>query len=195
MVHDATLRRSADTTQRSTVARILRYWDRATEAQREAGAQWYPLRNGEACQLAGDHGTTVETVAAVMAHLSPRTTWARNLAGAQAMVAGLPYGGLIPDNVTRARHAMSHPTPLSTLNGPKVRAFAANILLDDEAVTVDVWGMRIALGRDTEEKVLARKGVYDAIAHCYRLAARRVGVSPSTMQAATWIVARNGRAS
>jgi hypothetical protein len=36
--------------------------------------------------------------------------------------------------------------------------------------------------------------VYPAIEHAYRVAAERVGVDPTTMQATTWVVARNGRA-
>ena len=43
------------------------------------------------------------------------------------------------------------------------------------------------------EKALSRVGVYDAIEHSYRLAAARLGVDPVTVQATTWIVARNGR--
>jgi hypothetical protein len=63
-------------------------------------------------------------------------------------------------------------------------------------VTVDVWAVRVALGtRPDAEQCLTRVGVYDALEHCYRLAAQRAGVDPTTMQATTWIVARNGRAS
>jgi hypothetical protein len=55
--------------------------------------------------------------------------------------------------------------------------------------------MRVALGtRDDAETILGRAGVYAAIEHCYRLAARRACVDAVTMQATTWIVARNGRA-
>jgi hypothetical protein len=42
-------------------------------------------------------------------------------------------------------------------------------------------------------RMFARVGSYDALAHCYRLAAKRVGVSPAQIQAVTWVVVR-GRA-
>jgi hypothetical protein len=52
----------------------------------------------------------------------------------------------------------------------------------------------VAFNGQLEDKVLTRAGVYQAVAQAYRTAAQRVGVTPSTMQATTWIVARNGKA-
>lgn len=178
----------------SYVENILTTWDRATAAQREAGATWYGEAREAALQLAGQAGSTLDTAAAVIAHMSPRTTWSRNVAGAVALMLTGDAPGCIGANVARAQAAIDSPDPLSTINGPKTRAFAANILGDTDAVTVDVWALRIACGSPTvDEKILSRKGGYATIADAYREAAALVGVSPATMQAATWIVARNGR--
>ncbi len=61
-------------------------------------------------------------------------------------------------------------------------------------MTVDVWALRVALGAHVvDEKIITRKGGYALVADAYRTAAAEAGVTPATMQAATWIVARNGR--
>lgn len=178
------------------VDNILAVWDRATPAVREAGATWYGEAREAALTLAAQSGRSLDCAAAVIAHMSPRTTWARNVAGAAAVLLTGEAPGCIGANVARALAAVESDDPLSTINGPKTRAFAANILGDTDAVTVDVWALRIATGTHTaDEKILSRKGGYATVAAAYREAAALVGVSPATMQAATWIVARNGRVS
>lgn len=179
----------------ATVARILRTFDRATSSDVEAGATWYADAGSIADTLTDKAGSR-EHAATVLAHLSPRTTWARNVAGAVSLLTDGTTSGCIASNVDRARASLQTSDPIATLNGPKTRRFALNILGDREAVTVDVWAARVALGTssDDPERDLGRVGVYDAIEHAYRLAARKRGVDPTTMQATTWIVARNGRA-
>jgi len=175
----------------TVVRRILRTFDAATASDVESGATWYDEAGDLARTLADRHNLSVEEVAGVIAALSPRTTWSRNVAGTLAL---LEHGGdearrfgCIGANVDRAEGVLNG----IALRGPKTRAFAANIAGDREAVTVDVWAARVA---DLDEELLGRKGAYDAVAHAYRLAARRRGVDPATIQATTWIVARNGRA-
>lgn len=194
MSHNDTLRKLGTST-RATVDRIVRTFDRATVSDVEAGATWYGDANDIATELASAAGSR-EHAAAVIAHLSPRTAWARNVAGAVGLVTDGNTHGCIGANVDRARRALQSPDPVATLNGPKTRRFALNILGDRDAVTVDVWAARVAFGTSVSdpEAALSRKGVYDAIEHAYRLAAARRGVDPTTMQATTWIVARNGRA-
>lgn len=198
---DATLIRNGIGTLDDTVGRILAMWDRSTDAHRESGAQWYGAEaTAVLAGLVAAGAPSVDHAAAVVAHLSPRTTWARNTAGAMALVTGGEAAALVlgcmSANVSRAIGALNSDDPIGTLNGPKTKAFALNLLGDRDAVTVDVWAARIAMGDtvDTPEKVLGRTGVYDAIAHAYRVAAQTVDVTPETMQATTWIVARNGRA-
>lgn len=185
----------AYTTQQACVNRILRAWDQASETVREEGAQWYPSNGATLAGIAADNMLEVDTVTAIAAHLSPRTQWSRAIAATATLCAGVIPTGMLRQPVNAAIAALNSDDPLATLKGPKVRAFAANLLGDHDAVTVDVWAARVALGpRDNQDKVITRAGVYNALAHCYRIAAARVGVTPATMQAATWIVARNGRA-
>lgn len=200
MTHTERLATIGETT-RTVADRIMAVWDRATAADIEAGAQWYPKAGAFVDALAAKvNATRVEPlsrehVAAVVAHLSPRTSWKRNLEGAEALLMTGRAPGCIGANVDRALAALADPEPLKTFNGPKTAAFVHNILGDEERVTVDVWAVRIALGdRADAEQILSRVGVYAALEYAYQLAARRAGVAPSTMQAATWVVARGGRA-
>jgi hypothetical protein len=176
-------------------ARIIDYWDRATERNREDGAQWYLIQQQAIDDMAADAGLSSETVAAVVAHLSPRIHWSRNLVSAEILLKGSKPPGIMSRSLLGAKSALDSDDPVSTLKGPKTHSFALNLLGDSDAVTIDVWALRVALGSKADELVLNRVGVYDAISHCYRDAARMAGVSPSTMQATVWIVARNGRAS
>lgn len=190
---DAAARAAFGVSSRTIADRIGRVFAAATPADIESGARWYDAAGELASELGASSGHGRERAAAVIAHLSPRTSWTRNIAGAVAMLSGeLSPVGQIGANVARARGALESSDPLATLRGPKTSRFARNILGDREAVTVDVWACRVA---GVDETKLSRKGAYDAVESAYRLAARRAGVDPATMQAVTWVVARGGRAS
>jgi hypothetical protein len=196
MSPNTVLRTVAGTSTRATVDRIVRTYAMADEAARAAGREWYGASESIVDSLAARTGHSRETVAAVIAHLSPRTTWGRNVYGATMLLTEGIAPTCIGANVDRARKAMASPDPLSTF-GPdahKTRRFAANLLGRRDVVTVDVWATRVALGDRASESTLSRVGVYDAIERAYVIAGARLGVDPVTVQATTWIVARNGRA-
>lgn len=190
--HNANLRKAGLPTVETLTRRILATFERATPSDIESGTSWYD----EAQSLARDYvletGYSLEHCAAVISHLSPQTSWTRNILGARALLRSESKApGIIGANFSRAIESLSYSDPVESFNGPKTRRFYLNIIGDTEAVTVDVWAARVA-GVDTA--LLSRKGVYDAIESAYQRAARRAGVEPTTMQATTWIVARNGRA-
>ena len=189
--------RKTGATLETLVTRILRTFDRATPSDIEAGARWYDEAGDLATELGARTGHGRLVAAAVIAPLSPRTTWTRNVDGAVRLLETdgasiLP--GLIGRNAANAQSIIRDgwDDPAESFNGPKTARFYANIIGDREAVTVDVWAARVA---GVDEDKLGLTGVYDALEHAYRLAARRRGVDPATMQATTWVVARNGRAS
>lgn len=190
--HNVRLRKAGLPTVETLTRRILAVWERATAADVEAGATWYNEAQELAFHLGRNSGHGLEAAAAVISHLSPRTTWTRNVTGAITL---LTYGeqadGIIGANYDRARASLSFEDPADSFGGPKTLRFYRNICGDTEAVTVDVWAARVA---GVDEALLKRVGVYDAVEAAYQRAARRVGVEPSTMQATTWIVARGGRA-
>ncbi len=196
--HNDVLRQRADTSTRACVDRIVATFNLATPEQAREGAEWY-ADGGSLVDVLADVGSmTREHSASVIAHLSPRTSWARNVSGAWELITrGLAYPGILPANVRRARLAIASDDPLSTIHGPKTSRFARNLLGDRNAVTVDVWAARTALGtmdKRTIEITLKRVGVYDALEYAYQVAARRLGVDPVECQATCWIVER-GRSS
>lgn len=185
--HDDILRRKCGTTTRTVTNRIMRVFARATESDVLAGKAWYHSAQAVARELADAGDISVTAAAAVIAHLSPRCPWDRNLKMARDLVLTGDTGGL-RTNISKARRALIADDPWSTFGkGPKTRAFAANILGDEHAVTVDVWAARIA---GVTEEQLGLVGVYEAVSHAYRLAAKRAGITPAQMQAITWVVIR-----
>jgi hypothetical protein len=195
MSHTDILRRKTGTTVRACSDRIVATYLRATPEDRENGRDWYGDGERIITDLSAQSGHSVEHVAAVVSHLSPRTTWTRNVYGATMLVTTGTAPTCIGANVDRARRALESDAPLDTFGGPKTRRFARNLLGDRSVVTVDVWAARVAFGDsvDNPEGALSKVGVYDAVEHAYILAAARLGVDPVTVQATTWIVARNGR--
>jgi len=195
MSHDTTCRRVFGLSLETITRRILRTFDAATASDVESGARWYDEAGQLALSLSSHVDGDILRAACVISALSPRTSWSRNVAGAVALLESGPDAarslGCIGANIDRAVACQNRGLD-GIGNGPKTRAFALNIAGDRDAVTVDVWAARVA---GLDETLLSRAGAYDAIAHAYRLAARRRGVDPATMQATAWIVARNGRAS
>lgn len=185
----------ANVTTRLVTDRITYTVESATMADVDAGLVWYDDLGAELLGLAQLTSYPREAVVAAFAHLSPRISFTGCKVATLAMFGGEPRpAGVMLAPWNRARQAMDAPDPLATLKGPKVRAFARNILGDTQAVTIDIWALRVALGDDFDPGLITRKGVYDALARCYRLAALRVGLTPRETQAITWVVARNGRA-
>jgi len=196
---DDVLIKKAGKSSGEVINNILSYWEAATERNREDGAQWYLINQQAIDEMAHGSGVSLDTAAAVVAHLSPRIHWSRNIIAAHSVLNGLPVTGIMTRSLAGARAAIAAyqmgEDPLKTLKGPKIRNFAANLIGDSDAVTIDIWAGRVALDSTADlELIMARAGVYAALAQCYREAAARVDVTPSTMQATVWIVARNGRA-
>jgi hypothetical protein len=70
----------------------------------------------------------------------------------------------------------------------KIVNFARNLAGDLNAVTVDRWAHRVATNGERSD--VPTGDLYRAIAEAYEIAASMRGVSPATMQAATWVAVR-----
>lgn len=187
---DSDARRCFGVTYSTLVNRIVRVFDKATPADIEAGARWYD-EAGDLATMWADAAGSRARAASVIAHLSPRCHWGRNVLAADALInRGEVLSGIMGREARRAQDALLATDPLETFGGPKTYRFALNILGDREAVTIDVWACRVA---GVEEAHLNRKGGYDVLEKAFQAAARRRSVDPSTMQATTWIVERGGR--
>lgn len=187
-------------TQAAMVRRICQAYRAASPAHLAAGLGWYATARDKAERMAPagtDGSPMVDLAAGVIAALSPRCQWSTNLAWARVTVnrahAGLSQPAVsTTSNRDHAWRIANGEAPLSVLNGPKVRAFYANIMGDTDAVTVDTWAVRVATGRTGKaaEWTIGTRRRYDAVADAYRRAAVILGTDPRSVQAATWVAAR-----
>ena len=175
--------------------RLLRVFHAATPEQVVAGVQWYDRHARDIADIADAVGFNRNLVAEVTAALSPRIQWSRNLKLAEetcrAFAAGKPPStvrGVFRANVSKAYDILRG--DIGALGGDKTVSFALNLMGDTDAVTVDVWAMRAAMGYD---KASLTSKQYRQIADSYRSAANRVGLSPRDFQAVVWCAER-GRA-
>jgi hypothetical protein len=172
-------------------ANILVTLGRAKPEHYREGIDWYQHAHTLARVLAGLHGISIEQAAGVLAALSPQLSWPRNVAYAEQFLATGDAPVLGRSKRSAARILQGEP-PLSVLQGPKVRAFFANIADPDgtDAVTVDRHAHDVAVGQrfgDARRPLLGRQGGYDLLAAAFRLAAAKVGLQPSAVQAITWL--------
>jgi len=183
--------------QTNQVKRIRAIYHRASTQEYNDGMNWYHQAHDLAQRLARKHGLKVYQTAGVVAVLSPRISWERNVQVATLACAHKPYGGVLKANVAKATRILAGETPLSVLGGNKVQSFYECIAYPDitDAVCVDGHAYCVAEGllneSDTKARVLEKAGNYHSIAEAYRLAARAEGITPHQIQAITWLWYRN----
>lgn len=117
----------------------------ATEAERLNGFNWYRNANQTVNRLAAAYGHTPDTVAYVIALLSPLCRWSQNIYAAKMVFEGNLSEAMrhcLPLNVLKARRYLE--AGEDTLSGSKVTAFYRNLLLDVEITTIDSWMLRAA---------------------------------------------------
>jgi hypothetical protein len=174
----------------------------ALDAERVEGKSWYATAREIAATL---DPTDPSRAAAVIAVLSPRVHWDRNVRMAAEVYAGITPGCL-KANANKARRIVDGEDPDSVVSGPKVRAFWHAIVnpSDPRAIVVDRHALDIAAGQilddETRGRMLGRKGAYDGVCRLYTRAAgilsREYGqpVSAVQVQATTWVAWRRMKA-
>jgi hypothetical protein len=182
---------------------ILAIYQLATAAERVDGACWYHVARDVGETLGDDYGLGGRLKAiGVIAALSPRNKWARNVLDAENLIAAYQAGGAEQARLTKVctfgankekaikilelQHG-SESEILAILSGPKLREFYQCILgLDD--VCIDGHAYCIWTGGRTSLKDVPAIGVKlrRQIKADYRAAAATIGLAPSTLQAVTW---------
>jgi hypothetical protein len=174
------------------VENILSVFDSASPAEIEEGSQWYA--EAWSIAMALDPADPYRA-AGVIAALSPLTNWTRNVAIATIAI----REGKAPGHVNQknAQRILDGERPDVVLTALKTRAFFASIVGYGDTVCVDRHAHDIAMGHrfgDDRHSADPRPSIsdrlYKAIASAYLDAADKRSVSPSTMQAATWVVWR-----
>lgn len=169
-------------------------FERANEHTRAAGVRWYSDAITAVRRQLGEWHPPTATIAGVLAALSPRMPWERNVdLAADALLRGAARGAL-SQNCAKANAILAGADPERILSGRKVRAFYYCLAYPfSDAVCVDRHAVCVAAGRHLPERaggaILARVGAYDRAAYCYRHVAAELGAGwrPMDVQAVTWL--------
>lgn len=189
---------------------IVATFNKATTQEVIEGMDWYVRARALAEELDPQNA---ERAAAVIAVLSPRLNWSKNVEVArlayrlahQVSVSLYPEWRLpvLNANADKARRLLiDGEDPNEVVQGPKVRAFWHAIVRpeDPRAVVIDRHALDVAFGKVMDDRtrgaLLGKKGAYDEIAERYAFAAEVIGnavfsdVKPPQVQAVTWVVWR-----
>src|SRR5690242_13422430 len=165
-------------------ANVMHVFRRATDSDIREGMGWYE----SAREIAREADTLVKG-AGIIAALSPRMPWDRNVALARQAFAGPLTSGALGQSLAKVALIQDGVHPIAALGkGLKTQSFFANILdpSNPHVVTVDTHAIKIAgLNRDS---VTPR--MYADIAAGYMEAAAYASILPQQMQAITWTTYR-----
>lgn len=187
-----------------TTKNIVAVYDLATVADIEQGKTWYARALTFADSLGEVYGVSSAAVVGVIAALSPRNRWERNMQDAERMVKVHANGGTYDDLMNlkvstfttgkeKAARILTNKVPtrselLAILKGPKLQEFFNCIMGDCEDVCIDghaysIWaGERITVQNTPNIGVKLRR----TIKADYQSAADQLGVAPHVVQAVTW---------
>ena len=165
------------------------HWRGATPLQRREGRAWYRNARRTILAMADASGVTKRCAGGVVAAMSPRTHWSRNLHVAGEILAGRTPSGVFRASLVKARAILAGAKPLCVLGGNKVRAFYRALVGDRTAVVIDVWILR-ALGLRSRAPT---DRLYLRIAAAFTTVARRLRIAAADLQAVVWVTTR-GRA-
>lgn len=187
---------------------ILATFFNATPAELTDGASWYDRAINTAALIACRYSLPVNTVAGVIAALSPNNKWERNVVDAEQLCRAFTLGGhsaadkikvsTYNANKIKALRILSGELPLSVLGGLKVRAFYSCIMGESSSVCIDGHAYAIWFGQripTTKSPKISAK-LYDAIASDYVKAADTINqimgtdYSGAQVQAITWLTYR-----
>lgn len=185
-------------TNRPLTRRVTSLVRTASADQLERGRSWYQQAMMDAFAIASDTGYALETVAGVIAALSPQTAWWQNLMLAkQAASAGVMLQGHTGDSMRKVNAILQGAEPLDVLGGLKVRSFYANIISGglDAGVTIDRHAWDICTGlKGYAQSLSITPGRYAAASECYSRAAgilSDLDMTPAQLQATAWVIWRD----
>lgn len=173
---------------------VLRVYHEATKEELHEGMNWYADVHQEAERLADTYRVTLKHAAGIIAALSPRMRWGRNIDEAEQILlcdgdehASLIVGSALGDNVRKACSIARGDSPEVVLQGNKVRAFYQCIVEPESPLTVcvDVHAYSIWLGRPEPGPTLSDR-LYARVASDYVAVARSLSLVPCQLQAITW---------
>lgn len=185
---------------------ILAVYFSANHAEIQHGSQWYKQAQTIAQTIANSYGLSLQTVAGVIAALSPSNRWERNVVDADLLCKLYTSGGdcetlkvsTYNANKTKALQILAGFAPLGILGGLKVRAFYDCIMGNHDVVCVDGHAYSLWLGDrvpTTRTPKISPK-LYATIAADFTIAASQINsivganYKPAQIQAITWVAWR-----
>lgn len=192
--------------------RIVKLYNSASSEEKESGLMWYGHAYHICNYIANTFVFPLPKVCGVVAALSPATNWVQNIADAYNLIYAYvnnldPMGIVVTtygNNKAKAVYILSmnssDPEVIAKelLGGSKevnkTSSFFWNIYRFDsfDHVTIDRHGFRIALNSKSADSIAMTEKRYRDLAKAYTMAAGIIGgVTPSQVQAVTWITYRN----
>jgi hypothetical protein len=185
---------------------VARFMD-ATSGEIEYGKQWYSIAYAIADRISLAYGLNTETVAAVIAALSPNNKWERNIKDAENVVAAYMLGGVedalnvkvctYKKNLAKAVDCLNscHCDYESLLKGPKVIEFYHSILGANDDVCIDGHAYSVWFGERLTMKDVPNIGkiLRQRIKDDYIIATEFINdngdelFTPCQIQAITWV--------
>ncbi len=192
----------------TNVKNIKAIYQLATAVERTNGEAWYPVAGSVALDLADRYELTQAQAIGVIAALSPRNRWERNVQDAESLIQAFVSGGPEQARLTKVctfgankakairilelgRRVAGMTEVLKILSGPKLQEFASCIAgLPD--VCIDGHAFCIWAANRTGLKDVPAIGVKlrRQIKADYTAAAKALGQTPATVQAVTWVAWR-----
>ncbi len=169
---------------------ILDVYTQSSPGDIASGLRWYEAAKQECSNLARRNNVKLGQAIGIVAALSPRVNWGRNVIAAQNFIRGIPGEGFGANKIKAAK-ILEGSNPVDILRGDKVTAFYSNILRPHSsvAVTIDRWAIRVTLGSDSwKVKVNTPTAKqYIQLGNEYRESAALVSLRPLELQAITWV--------
>lgn len=179
----------------------------ATTQEKIDGANWYKSAHKIALNLADNYGLTLQTAAGVIAALSPRNKWSRNVIDAENLIETFvrdPESAVnikvctFNKNKEKALKILKNNQDFFTdntreiLSGPKLNEFFNCILGVEDDVCIDGHAYCIFNGSRTSLKDVPSIGVKlrKEIKSDFRKAAAKFNISAAEIQAITWVTWR-----
>ena len=191
---------------RTNIDNIKSVYQLATLTERQDGIAWYPNARQIARDLADRYGIHPAEAAGVIAALSPRNRWERNVEDADRLIAAFKAGGAEQAMLTKVCTFGANKTKsvriltagvltdadvLAILSGPKLQEFYSciqginDVCIDGHAFCI--WAAnRTGLADVPAIGVKLRR----EIKADYQSAADELGITPSACQAITWVTWR-----
>lgn len=179
--------------------------DLASAGEQSEGLTWYQRANVAAVRLADQYEISIETAAGVIAALSPRNKWSRNLVDAENLIAAFvaagpeaceeikvcTFGANKKKAVAILTWEAGEDLAKEILSGPKLIEFFSCIIGQDD-VCIDGHAYSIWFGdRVTLAKVPSiGKKLREEIKKDYLAVAKKNNLKGYEVQAITWVAHR-----